>query len=181
MKPIYPVQRFSRCVAVGLVLSGVIAALPARAATFGFIPVGLDPIDDYQQVYGDNALHTGSENPIDAYQSSVTEAANDGKPGINTPLEQALAEAGYNPTILQAVVSRALSRVAGLSAAVSSGNVSLSAFEFDANALSNLITDAEGSALSSWKVSNRCRRMRTKLRKDPGSIPFEKQARCWNR
>ncbi|MDA0265397.1 MAG: hypothetical protein O2890_02820 [Cyanobacteria bacterium] len=155
--------RYSKWASVGLLLSVIASASPVRAATFGFIPVGLGSVDDYEQVYATNGVQGGISNPIGEYHSSVTDAVNENTPGIDTPLEQALVAAGYNPTILQEVVSRALRRVAGLSAAVSD-NAGLSAFQFDAKQISYLINDAElsplmddteVSSLSGWESDSR--------------------------
>ncbi len=180
MKPVYFIAYCSKGASIGLLLSVMVAALPARSATFGLVPVGLEPVDDYGQVYASSALPDTTRNPIDEYQTSVTEATNDSTLGVDTPFEQALADAGYNPTIIQGIITKVLARTAGLATAVSD-NASLSAFRFDGIQLTQLISEAEASSLSMTNGSKACKRIREKLAKKPGSVSIREQSKCWAR
>lgn len=175
-----------RLVATGLAMSVLGVALPAQAAVFGFIATGLSPVDDYESTYVASAFEDIALNPIDEYQASVTQAANDGTPDIDTPFEQALAAAGYNPTIIQSIIARVLDRTAGASVDPSEED-GLSLFKFDDDALTGLLSDVEASNplsqisqfTAGTKDSSRCRRMRERYNQNPSSVPARKQAQCW--
>lgn len=177
MKPLYLTSYCSGWAFVGLFLSVVVAPLPARSATLGFIPVGLDSVDSYEQVYVSTTLPDVPRSSIKDYQTSVNEATNGCTLGIDTPFEQALADAGYNPTIIQRVLVKVLNRDS--LATTVSDDAGLTAFQFNGTQLAHLISKTEAASLSATSTSGWCMKIRAQLAKNPDSVSISKQSMCW--
>ncbi|MGD1906964.1 MAG: hypothetical protein ACFB0C_13350 [Leptolyngbyaceae cyanobacterium] len=178
MKLLYLTRNPFDWVVAGLLASLLGSASPAEAVTLGFAPIGLKPADEYSRVVSEVAADA-TDNPINNYQSSVTEAATSNTPAIDTPFEQVLTGAGYNTTIIQSIVSRTTERLSD-----SIANADVSIFDFDGNQVGYLIAD---SGISSFSVSSdskkswRCKRLQKLMRTDPDAALTADRSVCWNK
>ena len=174
-----------------VVLSVIMAALPAKSATLGVLSVGRESADRYQEIYRAIALTTlggDAGDSIDAYETAIAQATTSNTPCVDTPLEESFAAAGYDPVALRRVVAKVVERASHPSPEAVDES-SLSGFDFESDRLVSFIGSSEASTIYNLKDRRRCNNQRAKLNQKPGRLRSAQQtkskvahmAACWTR
>lgn len=173
--------------AVLVFLSVIMAALPAKSATLGWLSDGLEAADSYQEI-SLTTLGSDASDSIGAYQAAITQATTSNTPYVDTPLEESFAAAGYDPVVLRRVIAKIVER-ASFPSKEAVDEFSLSAFDFESDQVVSFIGSSEASTLYNWKNQRRCNNHRAKLNQNPGRLRSAQQtkskvahvAACWTR